>query len=460
VIGIVAARVAERHHRPVVLIALPEHPDQHGSGSGRSVPAFDLLGGLSAAGEHLVRYGGHRAAAGLTIEPGRVDAFRDAFVAHAEASLRPQDMIGCERVDAIASGEEIGLELAEELRRLAPFGAANPPVSLLLPAATFSDPVGFGGERREDHARFTVNSGAGHARAVRFGSGPRVGVELDAPVDATFVLERDEWQGVVAPRLLLRTASACDPPPIEVLGEDGDFLARALVELDRPLGERASTPPPDARLEVDRRGRGIAGLVRVLVATGEPVLLLVADAQARLGHLGPRLGGFALACHEALERDVSLAERFRHVVALDPPTSAAAHRRAARSAAFAAPSRLYLAWGPAELRFAIHKHQQEYGLRDSLAVCYRALRDRGGADGRELETVLRGGAPSPERAGRLLRILTEVGLVDLDRERVAVAVTERRRVSLERSPAYRDYERTRQDGLRYLGMTTPRQAAA
>ena len=184
----VVARVAERHHRPVVMIALPEQEGELASGSGRSIPAFDLLGGLSAAAAHLVRYGGHRAAAGLTIEAQCVEAFREAFVAHAAEALTPADMIVSERVDAITSGEEVGLALAEELARLAPFGAGNPAISLLLPAATFSDPVGFGGERRQDHARFTVNSGTGRARAVRFGSGTKLGVDLGTPVDATFTL--------------------------------------------------------------------------------------------------------------------------------------------------------------------------------------------------------------------------------------------------------------------------------
>jgi single-stranded-DNA-specific exonuclease len=461
VIGIVAARVAERHHRPVVLLALPEQPGELATGSGRSIPAFDLLGGLAASAEHLVRYGGHRAAAGLTIDPAHLERFRDSFVEHARAVLTPADMIVNERVDAIASGEQIGLELAEELAQLAPFGAANPAVSLLLPAATFSDPVGFGGERREDHARFTVSSGGGRARAVRFGSGAKLGVELGAPVDATFTLERDEWQGVVQPRLLLRAARPCDPAAIELLGEGGELLLRALAECDCALGEGDPPGLALARTEVDHRGRGIAALLGELLATGEGVLVLAADASARLRHLSPRLGGFALASHAALEREPALAGGFRHIVALDPPASRAAHLRArAAGGAFGGTQRLFLAWGPAELRFAAHIHEQEYGLRDSLAACYRTLRDRGGAAGRELEAVLREAAPSPEGAGRLLRILTEVGLVDLDRERVAVTVIERGRVTLEQSPAYRNYERTRQDGLRYLGMTTDRQAAA
>ena len=68
VIGIVASRIAERHHRPAVLIALE---GDEGAGSGRSIPGFDLLGGLHVGASHLLRYGGHRAAAGLTIARGR-----------------------------------------------------------------------------------------------------------------------------------------------------------------------------------------------------------------------------------------------------------------------------------------------------------------------------------------------------------------------------------------------------
>ena len=85
-IGIVAARIAERHHRPAVLIALD---GEEGTGSGRSIPGFDLLGGLHAASETLQRYGGHRAAAGLTIARADVPAFREAFAAHAASVLTP-----------------------------------------------------------------------------------------------------------------------------------------------------------------------------------------------------------------------------------------------------------------------------------------------------------------------------------------------------------------------------------
>ena len=123
VIGIVAARIAERHYRPTVLIALD---GDEGSGSGRSIPGFDLLAGLTAGSDELLRYGGHRAAAGLTIARNRIDAFREAFVTHAAATLTPEDLVPRERIDAVAPGDALRLELAEELERLKPFGMGNP----------------------------------------------------------------------------------------------------------------------------------------------------------------------------------------------------------------------------------------------------------------------------------------------------------------------------------------------
>src|SRR5207253_4278897 len=79
VIGIVASRLVERFNRPVVLIA---GSDGEWKGSGRSVGSFDLHAGLAACSEHLARFGGHRAAAGLSIAPARVEAFAAAFAAH------------------------------------------------------------------------------------------------------------------------------------------------------------------------------------------------------------------------------------------------------------------------------------------------------------------------------------------------------------------------------------------
>ena len=165
VIGIVAARIAERHHRPCVLIALD---GEEGTGSGRSIPRFDLLGGLHAASETLTRYGGHRAAAGLTIARADVPAFREAFAAHAASVLAPEDLRPEVRVDAVAPGNALTLSLAEELEQLAPFGQGNPAVSLLVPAALLDDPRPMGEGR---HVAFTLAAGGARSRCVLFGAG-------------------------------------------------------------------------------------------------------------------------------------------------------------------------------------------------------------------------------------------------------------------------------------------------
>src|SRR3954454_3756928 len=151
VIGIVASRIAERHHRPCVLIALD---GAQGTGSGRSIPAFDLLGGLDACASHLIRHRGHRAAAGCSIARDAVDGFRAAFAAHAAGVLTPEDLVPRERVDAVVAGDELGFDLAKGLERLAPFGMGNPEVSLLVPAARLTDARPMGEEGK--HIRFSV----------------------------------------------------------------------------------------------------------------------------------------------------------------------------------------------------------------------------------------------------------------------------------------------------------------
>jgi single-stranded-DNA-specific exonuclease len=200
VIGIVASRLVERFHRPVVLIA---GAGDEWKGSGRSTSPFDLHGGLAACAEYLERFGGHRAAAGLSIQPESVDAFAEAFAAHADAELTEDDLRPVTRVDAVVSGRELTLELCSELRRLAPFGLGNPGVTLLLPSCELAElaPVGNG-----KHLRFRVREREDDAgSAIAFG----LGAQLDrfrrpGRYDVVFRLEENHWNGTVAPHLVVR----------------------------------------------------------------------------------------------------------------------------------------------------------------------------------------------------------------------------------------------------------------
>ncbi len=200
VIGIVAARLVEKYRRPVVLIA---GTDGDWKGSGRSISSFDLHAALGACAEHLGRFGGHRAAAGLSIRPDCVDAFAAAFAARADAELTEDDLAPLLVVDAVVPGRACTLELADELRRLAPFGLGNPGVTLLVAGCELSDlqPVGDG-----KHLRFRARDENGAAgSAIAFGMGP----QLDrwrqrGTYDVAFRLQANTWNGTTAPQLVVR----------------------------------------------------------------------------------------------------------------------------------------------------------------------------------------------------------------------------------------------------------------
>jgi single-stranded-DNA-specific exonuclease len=200
VIGIVASRLVERFHRPVVLVA---GTDGDWKGSGRSTVGFDLHGALSACSEHLERFGGHRAAAGLSIRPESVDAFAEAFAAHANDTLTDEELRPVTVVDAVVSGGELTLALCEELRRLAPFGLGNPGVTLLLPSCELRD-LGAVGEGR--HLRFRVRDRERDAgSAIAFGIGSQLDrFRTEARYDVVFRLEENQWNGTVAPQLVVR----------------------------------------------------------------------------------------------------------------------------------------------------------------------------------------------------------------------------------------------------------------
>jgi single-stranded-DNA-specific exonuclease len=199
-IGIVASRLVERYLRPVVLIAGAEGAWK---GSGRAPGSFDLHAALAACAEHLERFGGHRAAAGLAIRPDRVEGFATAFAAHADAVLTDEDLRPRTVVDAIVTGPELGLPLCEELARLAPFGLGNPSVTLLIDGCELTELTTVGDGK---HLRFRVRQrGRDAGSAIAFGSGARVDrFRRIGRYDVAFRLQENRWNGTVAPQLVVR----------------------------------------------------------------------------------------------------------------------------------------------------------------------------------------------------------------------------------------------------------------
>jgi single-stranded-DNA-specific exonuclease len=323
------------------------------------------------------------------------------------------------------------------------------------------------------HASFTLHAGGARSRCVRFGQGTRLHADPGVPIDAAVRLEANRWNGAVEPRLVFRHARAVRHGAIDVLGEPA-FEAGLAAELARPLAEepaalaRHDDPAPAGVRDV--RGTGIAGVLADLVACGEPVLAVVAHAPHRARALAGVVGGFAVCSWAALEDDPDLAAPFAHVVAIDPPASIGGRGGPAASPGglgalvrASGGARAHLAWGPPELGFARRIHQWDFALREPLAGLYRALREAGEVRGEACETVLRGEGPQPRSAalaGRLVRVLSELDLVVVDRDGWVVrAADSPERTALERSPAYRAYQRRLEDGLRYLTSDTIQQAA-
>jgi len=229
VIGIVASRLAERFSRPVVLVAGSQ---DRWKGSGRSVAQFDLHAALGACAEHLERYGGHRAAAGLSIDPDRLDAFSEAFAAYADANLAQEDLYEPTVVDAVVSAEDLTLDLAQELERLAPFGLGNPDVTLLVPAAQPVTPTTVGEGK---HLRFRIRQhGRDAGSAIAFGQGGQLDRLLATGLlDVACRLKQNHWNGTVSPQLVVRRIF--DTP------EGYEQLRAGLAELWR-TGEPSWTP--------------------------------------------------------------------------------------------------------------------------------------------------------------------------------------------------------------------------
>ena len=167
VIGIVAARIVDRYHRPTVLIALS---GGEGQGSARSTQHFDMAEALAACDRHLLSYGGHSMAAGLRIAADRVGDFSEAFVALANNLLTGDDMIPKLRLDAEVSLGELTLSTTEAITGLGPFGMGNPKPKLATQwLELVEEPRLVGAQRTHLQASFV--QGGVRMRSIGFGLG-------------------------------------------------------------------------------------------------------------------------------------------------------------------------------------------------------------------------------------------------------------------------------------------------
>lgn len=209
VVGIVASRLVERFRKPTVVIGVDPSTGV-GRGSGRSIADFDLHEALTRCAELLVGYGGHKAAAGLTIAREAVSDFAQAFSRVAEESFDEAAAQPVCVVDGLVRPEELDEPLCHELARLGPFGAGNAePVLALLGASVRGRVVG-ASDTSAGHLKLQLDA-APFVDAIGFGMGERLD-EIGGPVDLAFHLEMNEFRGVRRPQLRLRAMRTSSAP--------------------------------------------------------------------------------------------------------------------------------------------------------------------------------------------------------------------------------------------------------
>lgn len=224
VIGIVAGRLAAEYQRPVLLVAVQ---GEEGQGSARATPGHDLVARLADCACHLLRFGGHREAAGLAVQKVRLPALRADFcrsiARHPVPGEMQQPVVASVRLDELTPG------LLSELARLAPFGAGNPEPYFLAESlgVVSARPVGNQGE----HLRLCVQDGGSTAGAIYFGAACREQPLKGDTVDLVFRPRENTWQGQTSVELLVRD--------LRVLKETGSLPVvadrRGLPGRDRQL---------------------------------------------------------------------------------------------------------------------------------------------------------------------------------------------------------------------------------
>jgi len=197
VIGIVAGRLMDRYHRPVILLGKDKMGLSPAVGSARGVPGFNLYDAVKACEEHVVRFGGHEAAAGLTVENKNIDAFREAFCKIAAARISKEERIAELMVDGFFPLSAFTPQSVKQIFQLAPFGSANPSPIFAAEQVTVHQVRTMGRENNHFSAEFY--QGGGSLRGVAFHRSEWVEEmkPYSTPMDIVFKVRTSDFNGRV-----------------------------------------------------------------------------------------------------------------------------------------------------------------------------------------------------------------------------------------------------------------------
>jgi single-stranded-DNA-specific exonuclease len=190
VVGIVASRLIEIYYRPTVVLT---RSGEVAAGSARSVPGFNLYEAIHACREHLLGYGGHFAAAGMTLLPENVEGFSQKFEEVVAKTITPELLIPEVIIDAEVTFADLRMALFNIIKQMEPFGPEN-----MRPVFIVRDviDVGYSKTIKDQHIRFVLRQGNNTFSGIGFNMADKFHlIESKQPLDVVFTLEENEWNG-------------------------------------------------------------------------------------------------------------------------------------------------------------------------------------------------------------------------------------------------------------------------
>jgi single-stranded-DNA-specific exonuclease len=435
VLGIVAGRIAERFHRPTVALAIEGGV---AAGSGRSGGVYDLHGGLAACSDLLVRFGGHRAAAGLELDADNLERFKAKFVAHAAANLSVDDLRARLSVDAVAGPADVNLNAIDAIEALGPFGAENPEPRVLIAGADLVSVAKLG--KTGQHFKLSIAGGGTRTAVVAFRQEHVIATpDPPRPVDLVVELQRNEYNGREEAQAVL--CAMLDHDALGFADWHSEFSA-AISDAPPGPGE----PLDEAKVD-DRRGEEPFAVLADLADQSSSIVLAVNDPVAWRGSAtGIREIKSGLAELQVLAYDdpALAAGNFDHVVMAEPPPAPALSGSSAARAVFA--------WNDAVARSVAAREADLLLSREHMVNAFRLIK-AAGDPGEPLLEDLRLRMPSARIAGRAVRALEELSVVRVQRSGAdveSIHAEDSPKTDLELSFTFRSYSEYREESKQWL----------
>ncbi|AOZ91878.1 single-stranded-DNA-specific exonuclease RecJ [Paenibacillus crassostreae] len=209
VVGIVASKILERYYRPVIILGIDEETGNC-KGSARSIPGFDMYVALSSCKHLMDHYGGHAAAAGMSLHIGQLAEFEQALNQYAQSIITPEDLIPVTIADGEWKLADLPITVIEEMESLQPFGMANPVPRFIIKDVVMQESRKMG--RDQKHLRLTMQQGHSRLEAVAFGQGDLAELlTVGASMDVIGELTINEWNGSRKLQLMLHDLRISEP---------------------------------------------------------------------------------------------------------------------------------------------------------------------------------------------------------------------------------------------------------